>query len=96
MGHDTTVFASLGEPTVDEDGYVTNGREIACTRFGSGVPLRRFWYKIFEAGKGKVVDREMQLFAIKEVLEEIPFLVLIFGSGFERPFHIFSKAMMDA
>lgn len=51
MGHDTTVFACLGEPTVDEDGYVTNGREIACTRFGSGVPLRRFWYKIFEAAK---------------------------------------------
>ena len=48
MGHDTTVFACFGEPTIDEDrGYVT-GREIAYTRFG-GAPLRRIWYEIFEA-----------------------------------------------
>ena len=53
MGHDTLVFGCLGEPTFDEDttndNYVTNGHKIAYTRFGAGVPLRCFWYEIFEA-----------------------------------------------
>ena len=53
MGHDTLVFGCLGEPTLDEDmtndNYVTNGHKIAYTRFGAGVPLRCFWYEIFEA-----------------------------------------------
>ena len=53
MGHDTLVFACLGEPVFDE-GEVTNEHEIgwteiAYTRFGAGIPLRHFWYEIFEA-----------------------------------------------
>ena len=49
MGHDTFIFGCLGEPAFDEDGDVTNGQQIAYTRFGAGVPLRDFWYKILEA-----------------------------------------------
>ena len=51
MGHDTFVYGCLGEPVFDQDGDVTNGQEIAYTRFGCGVPLRKFWYKILEATK---------------------------------------------
>ena len=51
MGHDTYVYGCFGEPSVDENGEVTNGHEIAYTRFGAGVPLRDFWYEIFEATK---------------------------------------------
>ena len=49
MGHDTFVYGCLGEPAFNQDGDVTNGQEIAYTRFGCGVPLRKFWYKILEA-----------------------------------------------
>ena len=48
MGHDTFVFGCVGEPAF-QDGEMTNGHEIAYTRFGSGCPLRDVWYQTFEA-----------------------------------------------
>jgi len=39
------------------------------------------WNKIFEAGKGKFFNKSLEKLPIKEVLEEIPYLVLLFGSG---------------